>query len=97
MRGNGNGTKNANGSNFEIAVLQRYAEASRKAEAGLCVPISYNCSLLEVIPQEEKDYVAAIRRAIFSRTKRFWTWAPAAVRLATLCPKSWVRRVKSSA
>jgi arsenite methyltransferase len=58
MRGNGNGTKNANGSNFETAVLQRYAEASRKAEAGLCVPINYNCSLLEVIPQEviEKDY-----------------------------------------
>ena len=58
MRGNGNGTKNANGSNFEAAVLQRYAEASRKAEAGLCVPINYDRSLLEVIPQEviEKDY-----------------------------------------
>jgi arsenite methyltransferase len=58
MRGKGNGTKNSNGSNFEAAVLQRYAEASRKAEAGLCVPISYDRSLLEVIPQEviEKDY-----------------------------------------
>jgi arsenite methyltransferase len=58
MRGKGNGTKNANGSNFEAAVLQRYAEASRKAEAGLCVPINYDRSLLEVIPQEviEKDY-----------------------------------------
>jgi arsenite methyltransferase len=58
MPANGNGTKNANGRNFETAVLQRYAEASRKAEAGLCVPINYNCSLLEVIPQEviEKDY-----------------------------------------
>lgn len=58
MRGNGNGTKNTNGSNFEAAVLQRYAEASRKAEAGLCVPINYDRSLLEVIPQEviEKDY-----------------------------------------
>jgi SAM-dependent methyltransferase len=58
MRGNGNGTKNANGSKFEAAVLQRYAEASRKGEAGLCVPINYDRSLLEVILQEviEKDY-----------------------------------------
>ena len=58
MRGNGNGTKNANGSNCEAAVLQRYAEASRKAEAVLCVPINYDRSLLAVIPQEviEKDY-----------------------------------------
>ena len=58
MRDNGNGTKNTNGTNFEAAVLQRYAEASRKAEAGLCVPINYDRSLLEVIPQEviEKDY-----------------------------------------
>lgn len=58
MRGNGNGTKNANGTNFEAAVLQRYAEASRKAEAGLCVPINYDRSFLEVIPEEiiEKDY-----------------------------------------
>lgn len=58
MRGKGNGSKNSKGSNFEAAVLQRYAEASRKAEAGLCVPINYDRSLLEVIPQEviEKDY-----------------------------------------
>jgi arsenite methyltransferase len=58
MRGTGNGTKNANGTNFEAVVLQRYAEASRKAEAGLCVPTNYDPSLLEVIPQEviEKDY-----------------------------------------
>ncbi len=58
IRGNGNGTQNANGSNFEAAVLQRYAETSRKAEAGLCVPINYDRSLLQVIPEEiiEKDY-----------------------------------------
>jgi ubiquinone/menaquinone biosynthesis C-methylase UbiE len=39
-------------------VLERYADASRKAEAGLCVSINYDRSLLEVIPQEviAKDY-----------------------------------------
>ena len=58
MRNNGNGTKNTDATNFEAAVLQRYANASRKAEAGLCVPINYDRSLLEVIPEEiiEKDY-----------------------------------------
>jgi arsenite methyltransferase len=58
MRSNGNETKNGSGTSVEAAVLQRYAKASRKAESGLCVPISYDRSLLEVIPEEiiEKDY-----------------------------------------
>jgi arsenite methyltransferase len=58
MRRNGNDNNNSNGADPEAAVLQRYAEASRTAEAGLCVPINYDRSLLEVIPEEiiEKDY-----------------------------------------
>jgi arsenite methyltransferase len=58
MRSKRNRIKNTGGTNFEAAVLQRYAEASRKPEAGLCVPINYDRSLLEVIPEEiiEKDY-----------------------------------------
>ena len=58
MQNNGNTTKNKGGTNFEAAVLQRYANASRKAEAGLCVPINYDRSLLDAIPEEviEKDY-----------------------------------------
>jgi arsenite methyltransferase len=58
MRSNGNETKNGSGTSVEAAVLQRYAKASRKAESGLCVPISYDRSLLEVIPEEiiEKGY-----------------------------------------
>ena len=43
---------------FEEAVLQRYGRAAREAEPGLCVPVHYEKSLLEVIPNEiiEKDY-----------------------------------------
>jgi arsenite methyltransferase len=43
---------------YEEAVLQRYGKAALKGERGLCVPVDYDRSLLEVIPQEiiEKDY-----------------------------------------
>src|SRR4030095_5359976 len=46
------------GIGFEEAVLQRYGKAARQAEVGLCVPVDYDASLLEVIPAEilEKDY-----------------------------------------
>ena len=42
----------------EEAVLQRYERAARQVEAGLCVPVSYDRSLLEAIPEEiiERDY-----------------------------------------
>jgi SAM-dependent methyltransferase len=50
----GNGRK----VDFEEAVLRRYGKAAREAEAGLCVPVSYDASLLEIIPDEilQKDY-----------------------------------------
>jgi arsenite methyltransferase len=43
---------------FEAAVLQRYATAAREVEACLCLPVNYDKSLLSVIPDEifEKDY-----------------------------------------
>ncbi|MBI3326299.1 MAG: methyltransferase domain-containing protein [Nitrospinae bacterium] len=54
------GANNGNGKRLdcEAAVLQRYGRAAREAEGGLCVPVSYDRSLLEVIPDEisEKDY-----------------------------------------
>lgn len=56
------GTSATNGDarqvNYEQAVLQRYGKAARDAEAGLCVPVSYDPSLLEVISEEiiQKDY-----------------------------------------
>lgn len=42
----------------EEAVRQRYERAAREVEAGLCVPVSYDRSLLEVIPDEiiKRDY-----------------------------------------
>jgi len=42
----------------EAAVFERYGDAAREVEACLCVPVSYNQNLLEVIPQEilERDY-----------------------------------------
>ena len=42
----------------EAAVLERYAEAAKKVDACLCLPVSYDRSLLKVIPHEilEKDY-----------------------------------------
>jgi len=51
---NGNGRRR----DVEEAVLQRYGRAAREVEAGLCVPVSYDRSLLAVIPDEviKKDY-----------------------------------------
>lgn len=57
--GTGNGNGNGKGGlDFEEAVLQRYGTAARKVEVGLCVPVSYDRSLLKVIPDEiiDKDY-----------------------------------------
>lgn len=55
-----NGTNNGNArrADVEAAVLERYERAAREVEAGLCVPVSYDRSLLEVIPEEivKKDY-----------------------------------------
>jgi ubiquinone/menaquinone biosynthesis C-methylase UbiE len=46
------------GNSHEAAVLQRYADAASEVETCLCLPVSYDKSLLTVIPQEiiEKDY-----------------------------------------
>jgi arsenite methyltransferase len=43
---------------FEEAVLQKYSKAAHEGEGGLCVPVVYDSSLLQVIPAEilEKDY-----------------------------------------
>src|SRR5688572_24194999 len=43
---------------FEAAVLQRYGDAAQDVEQCLCLPVSYDKGLLEVIPQEiiDKDY-----------------------------------------
>jgi ubiquinone/menaquinone biosynthesis C-methylase UbiE len=42
----------------ESAVLARYGSASREVEACLCLPVTYDRALLEIIPDEiiEKDY-----------------------------------------
>ncbi|MEX0802675.1 MAG: methyltransferase domain-containing protein [Candidatus Binatia bacterium] len=42
----------------EAAVLQRYGNAAQEVEACLCLPVSYDEALLNVIPDEivEKDY-----------------------------------------
>lgn len=42
----------------EEAVLERYERAAGEVEVGLCVPVSYDRALLEVIPDEiiKKDY-----------------------------------------
>ena len=43
---------------FEAAVLQRYSDAAQEVEQCLCLPVSYDKGLLEVIPREiiDKDY-----------------------------------------
>ena len=48
----------ANNLDVEAAVLERYKNAAQKVEACLCFPVSYDKSLLEIIPDEikEKDY-----------------------------------------
>jgi ubiquinone/menaquinone biosynthesis C-methylase UbiE len=54
------GARNGNGRrpDLEEAVLQRYREAARKAEVGLCALVTYDRRLLELIPDEilQKDY-----------------------------------------
>jgi arsenite methyltransferase len=42
----------------ETAVLERYGSAAEEVETCLCLPVSYDKSLLQVIPEEiiEKDY-----------------------------------------
>jgi ubiquinone/menaquinone biosynthesis C-methylase UbiE len=47
-----------NGPDHEAAVLERYGNAAREVETCLCLPVSYNRTLLRVIPKEiiEKDY-----------------------------------------
>lgn len=54
MANNDNGWK----IDCEGAVLKRYEKAAREVEVGLCVPVSYDRALLEVIPDEiiRKDY-----------------------------------------
>ncbi len=57
---NGNGKATASASaNIESAVRERYAAASQRSEACLCVPAdSYEPQYLKVLPQEiiERDY-----------------------------------------
>ena len=55
VNGNGNHGQTAD---LEVAVLERYRSAAQEVEACLCLPVSYNEALLNVIPQEilEKDY-----------------------------------------
>src|SRR6188474_3933941 len=49
---------NGHATNLEEAVLQRYGDAAQEVEACLCLPVSYDKALLNVIPDEiiEKDY-----------------------------------------
>ena len=44
--------------NVEAAVLQRYGNAAQEVEACLCLPVSYDQALLNVIPDEiiDRDY-----------------------------------------
>ena len=46
------------GANLEAAVFERYGSAAQEVESCLCLPVGYDKSLLEVIPDEiiEKDY-----------------------------------------
>src|SRR5262245_45093891 len=50
--------QDSEGINHETAVLERYGNAAQEIEACLCLPVSYDKTLLQVIPQEivEKDY-----------------------------------------
>jgi len=49
---------NGHANNLEAAVLERYGNAAQEVEACLCLPVSYEKALLNVIPDEiiEKDY-----------------------------------------
>jgi arsenite methyltransferase len=52
------GVTQGNGMNHEAMVLERYGNAAREVEACLCLPVTYDEALLEVIPDEirERDY-----------------------------------------
>ncbi len=52
--GNGNGAAK----NYETAVMERYGRAAGEVESCLCLPVGYDPSLLEVIPDEiiARDY-----------------------------------------
>ena len=61
MERSGNGVRASSAmgtADVEAAVLRRYGDAAREVEACLCLPVSYDSELLEVIPDEiiEKDY-----------------------------------------
>ncbi len=58
LNGSNNDTISSKRFNPETAVLQRYGNAAEEVEACLCLPVSYDKSLLTVIPDEiiEKDY-----------------------------------------
>jgi arsenite methyltransferase len=49
---------NGDGTNQETAVLERYRKAAEEVETCLCLPVTYDKSLLDVIPDEiiQKDY-----------------------------------------
>ena len=51
-------TSSENHRNIEVAVLERYGNAAQTVEACLCLPVSYDKALLNVIPDEilERDY-----------------------------------------
>lgn len=53
-----NGKDSGKGHDFEASVLERYGNAAEQVEACLCLPVSYDRALLQVIPAEiiEKDY-----------------------------------------
>jgi arsenite methyltransferase len=53
-----NGGASNGHTDLEAAVLQRYGNAAEEVEACLCLPVSYDKALLEVIPDEiiKKDY-----------------------------------------
>jgi arsenite methyltransferase len=54
----GGGKYNGHGIDHEAAVLDRYGKAAEEVEACLCLPVSYDQTLLKAIPAEilEKDY-----------------------------------------
>jgi arsenite methyltransferase len=58
MEGKTGSTIDGTSENVEAAVLQRYGNAAQQVEACLCLPVSYDRALLNVIPDEviERDY-----------------------------------------
>jgi arsenite methyltransferase len=58
MEGKTGGTIDGTSDNVEAAVLQRYGNAAQEVETCLCLPVSYDQALLNVIPDEviERDY-----------------------------------------